>query len=71
MDKSCCVLCKHFHFEEGMLGYSSWTPGFDCALHCTAGHYNEQLDRRMTEIRYKELMQMSKDCPDFEQRSAS
>ena len=58
-----CLACKHFSFDGGMRGYSSWTPGSDMSVSCDKGHWNAF--EETAEMFFRDNL-MARDCPDYE-----
>jgi hypothetical protein len=62
-DPKICLACKHFKFDGGERGYSSWTPGSDMRVECGKGHWDAF--EQSAEQFFKDNLR-ARECPDYE-----
>jgi len=63
----CCILCKHFSFDEGSPGYSEYTPGTDWSMSCLKNHWSMS-GSYISEEDYRKNILMAETCKDAEEK---
>jgi hypothetical protein len=62
-----CIMCKHWSFDSGEPGYSSWTPGSDFSTYCNKERWEVYNGSSLTQDGYRHLLMYAETCADFDQ----
>ena len=61
--RATCYCCKHLYLDDGCLGYSDMTPGYDASIICMKNRFD--VDAIEIGNAIHTIMTKARDCPDF------